>query len=110
MLDGLIKQEATGAGAIALSAAVSAQRGRLISVTAHVGVAPASAGSLTVTLNAVAGAAYDTLLHSVSMIGVTDLVWTPDEPIYLKSGDAIDVAYANPDARTVGVQATLEVV
>lgn len=98
-------------GAVAVSATVPAGMCyRLVSVTAHFNIAPAAAGSLTVTLNAGAGAAYDTLLQTASMVGLTDWVWTPDEEIIGWGGDAFDVAYANADNRTYGVQITVKAV
>lgn len=105
------KTNGTGSGAIAVSASAPAgdRAHRLKSVTVHFDSAPASAGSLTITLDANAGAAYDTLLASRSMVGVTDYVYQPDHDLDLVAGDAIDVAYTNPDSRTYGVEITLEV-
>lgn len=107
----LIPATGTGSSAIAVSSAVVAvgTTQRLVFVTCHFSAAPAAAGSLTITLNANAGAAYDTLLYSASMIAVTDLVWQPDQDLYLVAGSAIDVAYANADGRTYGVQIVTEV-
>ncbi len=102
----------TASAAIALSAAVpTASRRRLVSVTVHFAVAPSSAGSLTITLNDAAGAAYDTILVSANMIGVTDYFYAPTTvDILLNAGDSIDVAYANPDGRTYGAQVKLEII
>ena len=107
----ITKTNATGAAAIATSAAIAAGA-RLISVTVHFDIAPVAAGDYTVTLNANAGGAYDTLLYSVdpSVGSVTDIVYVPDGPLYLENGDAIDVVYANANTRTYGVQITTEAV
>jgi hypothetical protein len=103
------KVNSTGAAAIAASATVPAGRHyRLVSVTCHFDVAPAAAGSFTVTLNANAAAAYDTLLATTSMVGVTDYLYQPDRDLILEGGSSIDVAYANADTRTYGCQITLE--
>jgi len=101
----------TGSAAIAVSsvAVAAGTSQRLTAVTVHLSAAPTTAGSLTIILNANAGAAYDTLLYSVSMVGVTDLLWQPDQDIYLVAGSAIDVAYANADGRTFGVEIMSEV-
>jgi hypothetical protein len=104
----LSKTNATGSAAISASASITTAS-RLMSVTLHLSSAPTTAGSLTVTLNANAGAGYDTLLLSQSLVGITDLVWQPDADILLESGDAIDTAYANTDGRTYGIQITVEV-
>ena len=102
---------ATGSAAIAASmAAPSGQARRLVSVGVHFGVAPAAAGSLTVTLDAAAGAAYDTLLQSASMVGVTDWLWLPEQELILMPDDAVAVVYANADGRTYGVHITLKAV
>jgi hypothetical protein len=103
------KVNSTGAAAIANSATVPAGRHyRLVSVTCHFDVAPAAAGSLTVTLNANAGAGYDTLLLTTSMVGVTNLLYQPERDLIVEGGTSIDVAYANADGRTYGCQITCE--
>ncbi len=109
MLNGLRKITATGTSAIALSgSAASGGSAEMVSLTVHLGSsAPTSAGSLTVTLNAHAGSTYDTILSSVSMVGVADYLYIPTRAVYLEGGDAVDVAYTNPDARTYGAQLTV---
>lgn len=109
MAASIFKTNGTGAAAIATSATVPAgMHHRLVSVSVHFDIAPAAAGSLTITLNANAGAAYDTLLATHSMVGVTNYVFQPDQPVILEGGDAVDVAYTNADSRTYGVQITME--
>lgn len=93
---------ATGSGALAESTTY-AQAFELEEVRIHVGVAAASAENLTVTIDAAAGAAYDTLIKTVAMAGVTDYVWIPDKKSLLKAGDQIDIAWTNTDARTWGL-------
>ena len=100
-----------GGGAVAVSAEVPAGMAyRVISVGAHFSAAPTTAGSLTVTLDAKEGSEYDTLLQTASMVGITDWLWQPDQDLILVAGDQVDVAYANPDARTYGVRVTLKAV
>lgn len=62
------------------------------------------AGDLTITLDAAAGAAYDTVLMTQDMTTVTDLVWQPDMPIYFDAGDKLVVAWANAGAKTYGYE------
>jgi len=71
--------------------------------------APTTSENFTITLDANAGAVYDTLLYTLdlSASSTTDLAWFPDEPLLLEGGDAIDVAYANTDVGTYGVQITV---
>lgn len=101
----------TGGAAVAVTGEVpSGQCYRVVSVTAHFSAAPVSAGSLTVTLDAADGSDYDTLLQTESMIGLTDYVWLPNQDYMILGGDAVRVAYANPDNRTYGVRVTLKAV
>lgn len=101
----------TGGGAVSVSASVPVGATyRLVSVGVHLSAAPTSAGSITVTLDAGQGSDYDTLLQTASLVGVTDYVWLPDEDYFLVGGDAVNVAYANPDHRTYGVRVTLKAV
>ena len=106
----LYKINVTGAAAIAASVTVPASvTYRLISVTMHADAAATTSEDFTVTLNANAGAAYDTLLYSLdlSAASTVDLLWQPDVPLLLEGGDAIDVAFANTDTDTYGVQITV---
>ena len=107
------KVNATGAAAIATSMTVpSGAAYQLLSVSLKFNVAPTTSENLTITLDTNAGLAYDVLLYSVdpAATSMTSLVWQPDEPLYLEGNDAIDVAYANTDAKTYGVQVTAGVV
>ena len=104
------KINATGAAAIATSMTVPAGRTyQLLSVSCKFSAAPAASENYTITLNANAGAAYDTVLYTVdpSVTSITSMIWQPDEPVYLEGGDAVDVAFTNTDTRTYGVQITV---
>jgi hypothetical protein len=61
-------------------------------------------GNLTVTLNAGSGSAYDVVLKTVDMTEVIDWYWAPDNPIILKTTDAIDIAWANANGKTYGLE------
>ena len=109
----VFKVNTTGGTAIAASLTVPASATyRLVSVTLHFSAAPGTSENFTITLDAHAGAAYDTLLYSLDLsTGSTiDLVWFPDEPLLLEGGDAIDVAYINTDTGTYGLQITAQAV
>jgi hypothetical protein len=109
----VFKVNATGGNALAATLTVPvSQTYKLISVSLHLSAAPTTSENFTITLDANAGAMYDTLLYTLdlSVGSTTDLVWFPDEPMYLEGGDAIDVAYANSDLGTYGVQITAEAV
>lgn len=98
---------ATGAAAIALAMPNIGIDFELVSVACHFSAAPALAGAFTVTNN-VTGAPYDTLLYSVdpSVMGLTDLVYTPKTRLLFQAADLITVAYANPSAVTYGARIT----
>ena len=101
----------SGAGAVALSSTVpSGACYRVVSVGVHLSAAPTSAGSLTVTLDSIDGPEHDLLIDTTSMIGVTDYLYLPDQDWLVIAGDAVDVAYANPDGRTYGARITLKAV
>jgi hypothetical protein len=101
---------ATGAAAIAKSSAAHTTAFLLHSVTVHFNAAPTTSESLTVTLNAVTAAAYDTVLCKVnpSVGALTDIAYLPDAPILCQAGDVIDVAFANTNTKTYGVRIVTE--
>lgn len=76
----------------------------LDTVTVHVSAAPTTAGNFTVTLHSTAGANFDTVLYKLDMatISTTDVFLTGLN-LLLVPGDALVTAYANADARTLGV-------
>ena len=100
----VVKKEYTGSAAIAVAHSITAKR-KLVSVTAHFSGDP-GAETLVVTLDAGAGAAYDTVLLSQSVDGVTNVLWQPDSELILESGDAIDITMTNAGAVTYGIQVT----
>lgn len=105
----VFKANVTGAGAIAVSMAVpTSATYRLISVTMHADAAATTSEEFTITLNSRAGAAYDVPLYALdlSAASTVNVVWYPDEMLLLEGGDAIDVAFANTDTDTYGVQIT----
>ncbi|MCK5644419.1 MAG: hypothetical protein KAJ19_26705 [Gammaproteobacteria bacterium] len=98
----------TGTGAIAETALAPAigQHRELLSITAHFNGDP-GVEDLTITLNAVAGAVYDTLLKTQPMSGVIDFIWGPDVRIILEPGDAIDLAMTGAGGKIYGIQVTM---
>lgn len=109
----VLKFNGTGTAALALNGAVPVgQTYRLVSLTLNLSAAPTTSENLTVTLDANAGAIYDTLLYSLDLsAGATaDLVWQPDPEILLEGGDVIRVVWANTDARNWGAQLTFKAV
>ena len=102
----LLRSSATGVGPIAEAfAAPDGATYQVMHVTLSVNPGAATSEAFTITLDADAGAAYDTLLYTLdlSVLPTTDLLWQPDEPFYIADGDALDVAWANTDGRTWGL-------
>lgn len=97
----IFSETATGAGNIATTI-TPAKACALESVEVHLSAA-GGANSLTVTKDANAGAAYDTVLLTQDMTSVTNLFWQPDRPIELTSGDKIVIAWTNASLRTYGL-------
>lgn len=107
-----VENETAASGAIDASL-TAARVARVVSVTLNLDAAPTTSEIFTITLNSVAGSDYDTLLYSLNLStgSTTDVLWFPDQPLWLQPGDAIDVAFANTDGNTYGVLITaLEVV
>jgi hypothetical protein len=57
----------------------------------------------TITIDAAAGAAFDTIIHQSTPAAITDFQFLPDAPIILRPGDEIRVQVTNTGtpARTV---------
>ena len=96
------KEVATGAAAIATTVAPSGAW-RLDLVKVHLSGA-GGAGDLTITMDAIAGAAYDVVVLSQDMTAVTDLVWMPDNELIMTADDEIDIAWANAGGKTNGIE------
>ena len=112
MITSLRTARATAAGgAIALGLAPACVF-RLVRVTVHFNIAPTTSQDLTVTLDALAGATYDTVLFrdNPSVGAITDISFEPDDQQMFQNGDQIVVAYTNTDNRTYGAEIVMEAV
>ena len=96
---------ATGAAALSLTANPAFDF-YLQNITVHLNSAPTTAGNLTITLNAVSGAEYNTLLYSLDLAAgaITDIVFQAEHPLLCRNGDTISIAYANADLKTYGAR------
>jgi hypothetical protein len=64
-----------------------------------------AATALTATMDAGAGAVYDTVIYSNSMSGVSDLIKTYDPPLmFAHPSDELDIAYANGSSAAYGIE------
>jgi hypothetical protein len=95
-------QRATGAAAVAMTIAPGVAW-QLESIRVHLS-AGGAATDLTATVDAGAGAAYDVVLATQAMNGVTDYVYKPDFPIPFTPDDELDIAYTNGGAATYGIE------
>lgn len=85
----------------------------LEAVTLHLDVPGITAEDFTVTLDALDGPAYDTVLLSqnLSTEAVTDLLWQPEGgSVLCEAGDAITVTWPNTENRTYGLRIVARVV
>jgi hypothetical protein len=98
----------TGAAALATTLA-PAVAFRLAEVRIHLGATGAS-GTLTATMDADAGSAYDLVLFSQAMASVTDFTWQPTRPMCFTAADEIDFAWANAGTKTYGLTIIYELI
>lgn len=92
---------ATGTGNINTTTA-RVKAFELLAVTAHFGTA--TSNDVVVTLDALDGTAYDTVLNTISCSSVTDVFWLLDEPLPCEAGDQIKVTWANDATYTYGLR------
>lgn len=97
------QQSATGSAAIAESLGPN-KAFRILEVRVKFSAAIAAAEDLTVTLNSANGASYDVVLDTQAMSGLSQYIFRPAAPLLGMKGDAADVAFANTDARTYGIE------
>lgn len=105
----LTKINETVTGAVALAEKITITRAtRLISLTLKFNTAPTTAGNITISVDALAGAAYDYQIGAVvDPTTKTTVEVRPTTEVWLETGDVLQVDYANPDGRTIGLQTTL---
>jgi hypothetical protein len=81
---------------------------KLISLKIHLSAA-GGAGNFVATLDASAGAAYDTIIFTQDLTLLADMFWQPDSPIFFNIGDKLVITWANANGRTYGIEAVYEV-
>jgi len=62
------------------------------------------AGNLTAKIDNGEGAAYDIVLLTQDMTAVTDLMWSPEDPIEFRAGDSLVIEWANAGEKTYGLE------
>ena len=92
----------TGSAAIAKTLAPAAPW-QLEEIRVHLSAA-GGAGDLTATVDHGIAAVYDIVILTQDMTSVVDLVWSPDEPMKFAAGDELDIAWANAEGKTYGLE------
>ena len=106
----VLKQNASGSGPLSESLAVDeAKTYQLISVTLLVDIAPTTSENFVIAIAPAAGPDFNVPLYTLdlSIIGVTSIVWQPDQPYYLIGGDLLNITWTNTDDRLWGLEYTL---
>lgn len=92
---------ATGTGNINESTAMTGAF-ELVAITIH--FSAATSNPVVVSLDALDGVAYDTVLNTIVCVTVTDVFWLLDEPLPCEAGDQIRVTWTNDAAYTYGLR------
>lgn len=92
----------TGAVAIASTLAPGIPW-QLESIRIHLSAA-GGAGDFTATLDHGVAAEYDLVVLTVDMTTVIDYLWTAERPVEFDAGVELDLAWANANTRTYGLE------
>lgn len=78
---------------------------QVISIKLHMSATGGAAENLTITEDSSLGSEYDVVHLSQAMAAVADLVWRPEDgPLMLNKGSKLNIAYANSNGRTYGLE------
>jgi len=85
---------------------------RLLSIDLEIDIVGTTSESLTITKDAIAGSAYDTLIYTINTLtySVTSLFVTFGEGYDFEAGDELDMAWGNTEDRTIGFTWTYQTV
>ena len=104
MAQGICIERYTGAAAAAIEFAPGLAW-TLHQVRIHLDIAGGAVEDLTITNDGgITPAVYDTTVLTLAMNAVTDHVYTPDAPMQFDRTDVLDIAYANTNNRTWGIE------
>jgi len=81
---------------------------RIVEVRIHLSAASATSENFTITLDSYAGDAYDVVLKSQDLNGLSNFVWVPEDERYFHKNDELDFAWANTNTRTYGLEILYE--
>lgn len=99
---GTIIDQTTGSAAIATTIAPGYKLA-LREIRIHLS-AVGGAGDLTATIDSGTGTAYDIVILTQDMTALLDLTWQPESPLIFGEDDELDIAWANANARTYGLE------
>jgi hypothetical protein len=99
----ILVDQVTGAAAVAHTLAPD-QNFVLLYMKVHLSAAGGAVEDLTITVDANAGTAYDAVIMTQAMNAIVDLVYQPNFPIFFERGDELDIAWANTNTRTYGIE------
>jgi hypothetical protein len=97
---------ATGTGALSLATSESG-RFQFVQASVKFNSLPVTSQDVTLTLDALGGAAYDAILRRLNPslgTGTGDTVFLGDPDEIYESGDQLTLAYTNTDGRTFGAR------
>lgn len=100
---GKVSESTNTTGAVSLSHTLMTSS---YTITFHLSSAPTTSGNFTVTLDAINGSAYDTVIYNRDLAAspaITDLIIIDRDAVF-KAGDALVISYPNADNRTYGLQ------
>lgn len=110
----LFTNATTGSSNIAIQESFGGQSSfmhvELKSFKFHLGTASTASNTLSLTQKSKRGSAYDFNFFSQPMNGVQDILWAPDEKVYLNSKDRLAIAWTNDAAsfKTWGYELTYD--
>ena len=104
MMTNILHDRTAGAAAAAVALTPLGEV-EILSVRYHADGASA-AENLTVEIDSGTSTAYDVVLHTKAMNGLTDYVWYPTVPQPVQKGDVLDVNYANSNGDNWGIEIT----
>ena len=102
MTSNVLHDRSTGAAAAAVALTALGEI-EILSVRYHADGASA-AENLTVEIDSAVATAYDVVLVTKAMNGLTDYVWYPSHPVPVAKGEVVDVNYANSNGDNWGIE------
>lgn len=94
---------ATGSGALSETITPSSAF-QFEEIRIHFNTAPAAVGNIVVSIDHAKGPEYDIVIKIDDLNGLADYIHQANRPHQFPSGSSIVITYANPSARTYGLE------